>query len=463
MHDERENNPASVRSSAALPAVRPLEVTAFRGSNNELYFSMFDMSRVAPQPMAISLPGYFVVAHLDGRRTVAEIQAAFAAEFGRQIEAGQIERVVRALDEALLLNTDRFDRAHAAAVEAYRAGDVRDNRDRWPGADELREQIERMFAAADDSRVRSPAPPDKGGRSEQSAAPPAPEIPIGAVERAFVPASLSGDRPFDPANIAGLIAPHLDYARGAPCYVEAYRALLPDALRRFERFVILGTNHFGRGGGVVATRKDFLTPLGRAVTDRAFIDALESRLDEPLCHHEFDHAAEHSIELHVHILQTLASGSESAAPFTIVPLLIPDPTGPTGTRPLDGIGPDLLDFARALRELMRESDRRTLLVASADLSHVGERFGEGGPTSRAFMKRIGASDKRLLELLENRREEEFVVALAANGNPTRICSIGCLFAMLCALPNRPCRVLRYHQAVDFDNETHVTCAAAVVG
>jgi AmmeMemoRadiSam system protein B len=440
MDSQHDSLPTMDDGSERLPAIRPLDITAFRGSNNELYFSMFDMSRIAPRPMAISLPGYFVVAHLDGRRSVADIQAAFAAEFGRDVEAEQIARVVRALDEALLLNTERFDLAHAAAVEAYRQSDARDNRDRWPAAAELQAEIDRMLAAGPAANANAVG---ETGDFENAGARPGPAA--GADLDAVANAGGFGG-PGASANagaVAGLIAPHLDYVRGAPCYADAYATMLRAGLLDAERFVILGANHFGRGGGV----------------DRAFIEALESRLDDSLRHHEFDHAAEHSIELHVHILQALLKDR----PFEIVPILCPDPTGPTGTRPLDGIGPDLDDFARALRELLHETDRRTLLIASADLSHVGQRFGEPEPADRRFLKQVGESDRRLLELLSNRREEEFVVALAANGNPTRICSIGSLFTLLRALPNRPCRILRYHQATDFENEAHVTCAAGVVG
>ncbi|HPF69673.1 MAG TPA: AmmeMemoRadiSam system protein B, partial [Candidatus Krumholzibacteria bacterium] len=127
------------------------------------------------------------------------------------------------LDKALLLDNDRFRAAHAAHVAAYRAAPARDNRQRWPDGDALRAEITAMLA-------------------DGAAAP-------------------DGD-------VAGVIAPHLDYARGAPCYADAYAIL--DEAPPAERYVILGTNHAGLGRGVVATGKDFLTPLGRVPTDRGY-------------------------------------------------------------------------------------------------------------------------------------------------------------------------------------------------
>ncbi len=396
-----------------LPALRPLDVTAYRASNNELYFSMHDLSQIAPEPVAISLPGYFVVAMLDGSHSCGEIQAAFEAEFGRPIEASEIEGVVAALDKALLLNTGRFERVYAEKRDVYLAADARDNRRRWPAADTLRIEIDDM---------------------------------------------LSSGNAADASSLSGFVAPHLDYARGGPCYADSYTTLRASDVSDVERFVILGTNHFGRSTSVVATGRNFLTPFGEVPTDRPFIEAIEARLGESIRTHEFDHESEHSIELHVHLLQAVLGDQE----FEIVPVLCPDPSGPTGTRPIDGQGPDLDDFADALRDLLIETDRRTIVIASADLSHVGQRFGEPERTNKAFMSRVAQSDQELLEMLQQRRERDFVQAVRATENATRICSVGCLYTMLRALPDRACRLLKYHQAIDFKNETHVTCASAVV-
>jgi predicted class III extradiol MEMO1 family dioxygenase len=148
--------------------------------------------------------------------------------------------------------------------------------------------------------------------------------------------------------------------------------------------------------------------------------------------------------------------------FQIVPVLCPDICGPTGSLPADGDGPDLRDFALALGELVADSDERTVIIAAADLSHVGQRFGDPDPTTPEFLEQVARYDRGLLALLELRDVGAFVAKLRVSGNLTRICSSGCLMALLLALPERPFCVLGYHQAVDMAAETHVTCAAAVV-
>ena len=207
------------------------------------------------------------------------------------------------------------------------------------------------------------------------------------------------------------------------------------------------------------TAKDFQTPLGRVTTDREFVEQAEAALGQPLCEDEFDHTAEHSIELQVQILQVLRPEQD----FSIVPVLCPDVCGPTGTAPRDGQGVDVRGFADVLSRLLGATPQRTVLIAGADLSHVGQRFGDEAAATPASLERVGTDDQDLLQLLEQRREDAFVERLREAGNPTRVCSAGCIYALLRALPDQPCRILRYHQATDMASDTHVTCAAAVVG
>lgn len=408
-------------SDQTLPAVRPLDVFPYRNERDEVYFALRDLTQVAPRPVAVSMPGYFILSHLDGRHNVRDVQAAFLKQFGQLVSEEQIREMIATLDEALLLNTDRFEQTYTRLCSQYRAADARDNRERYPPGSELRAYLENMLA-------------DGANDLESS-------VPL--------------------AGLRGLIVPHLDYARGARCYAAGYAALrcAPPA----DRYVILGTNHFGRSTSAVATTKDFLTPLGRVPTDRDFIRALERELGQSICDFQYDHNAEHSVELQVHVLQAL----QPDHPFEIVPLLCPDPCGTSGTQPLDGNGPDLADLADALEQLLAEAATadapRTILIAGADLSHVGRHFGDEQPTTPEFLKQVERDDRVLLNLIESRRDDEFIDELRMSGNPTRVCSAGCIYTLLRALPDLPCHVLRYEQAINMEAETHVTCVAAVIG
>lgn len=396
-----------------LPPLRAVEIMPV-DHDGEPVFALIDRQQISPGPMAVSIAAYFVLAHLDGNHTIAQVVGSFQERFGAAPDVAAIEQLIVELDHALLLQNDRFERGYADRRNEFLAAATRDSRPRWPGPDTLRREITPLLDSSHAAVV---------------------------------------------SDLRGVIAPHLDYARGGPCYAAAYATLAQ--LAPADRYVILGTNHFGRAQSVIATRKAFQTPLGTSKVDVDLLSRLEQRLGQSLCEHEFDHAYEHSVELQVNLLQRLADGR----PFEIVPLLCPDPAGPCGMQPADGRGPALDDFADALSELLAadDGDRRTVLIAGADLSHVGQRFGETEPTTPDFLAAIERSDRMLLSLLEQRQEEQFVSAVRSIGNATRICSVGCIYTLLRAIPEAPCRVLRYHQAVDYRAETHVTCAAAIVG
>ena len=394
-----------------LPALRAINITPFRHLDGRLFFELRDMLQVAPQPLAVSGAGYLVLAHLDGTHTIEDIQEAFRQQSGQELPAEEIEQLVAVLDHYTMLDTPRFAEAFHSQTEAYRSATTRDNRDRWPPADELRSQIEQILSGV-------------------------------AVE------------PVD--ELHGIIAPHLDYQRGAPCYAAAYSMLTRSTFA--DRYVILGTNHFGRSTTAVATKHDFQTPLGLAHTDREFIERIEDRLGTDFCHNELDHRSEHSVELQVHIMQLC----QPERAFEIVPILCPDICGTPGTAPGDKSASDLGILADTLTQIIMEDDKRTVLIAGADLSHVGVSFADESPTTPEFLAEIERQDRRLLELIVTNKFEEFITSIRITQNPTRICSTGCLYVLRRALRERPCRLLHYHQAVDPATDTNVTCAAAVV-
>ncbi|MEE8170135.1 MAG: AmmeMemoRadiSam system protein B, partial [Phycisphaerae bacterium] len=255
-------------------------------------------------------------------------------------------------------------------------------------------------------------------------------------------------------RLLGLVAPHLDYPRGRPCYADAYGDLAEFTEAR--RFVVLGTNHFGTTTGVVGTRKDFETPFGSVSCDAAFMGRLERALDADLCVGELDHRREHSVELQVHLLRHALG----ARPFSIAPYLCPDPCGPTGTAPRDGCGVDLKRFAEVLGELIAADDTPTCIIAAADLSHVGAFFQDETELDADSLSRVEASDRGLLRQLERGAPETFRASVAERGNVTNICSVGCIFALATALGGRARAVVRrYHQSVTAEIGNCVTCAA----
>ena len=400
-----------------FPRLRPVEVFPAEHEGRQVLV-VHDPTGQALGPLAVSPAVLVILSLLDGAHGAEEIQAAFRRQVGRTLPAEQLLAMVEQLDAAHYLDSERY-RAFVESQQAdYRAAPTRRSADAatlGADADGLEAFLKRLLEV--NERVR---PTRSGGR------------------------------------IAGLVAPHLDYARGQSCYADAY-GLLAETDRPPRRVVILGTNHFGRSTSVVATTKDFETPLGVTRTDRDFLAKLQSRCRADLTGQEFDHQREHSVELQVVILQHVLG----PARFEIVPILCPDPTGPTGTRPADGAGVDLHEFAERLGELAAEADSETLVVAGADLSHVGGRFGDDRELDEVFLREVEALDRRTLDAVVSGEPGTFLETLAGHGNRTRICSVGCLYALMTALRWAKPELLRYHQAVDGESGTGVTCASMV--
>jgi hypothetical protein len=370
-----------------------------------------DPSGLSPAVLTVSEPAAVLLAMMDGGSSCQGIRDRFAAQFGQAVAVETMVKLIEHLEEAHFLEGGRFDQYYATLVDAYRAGDVRD-----------------MLHA------------DEMGLAEGA--------------DALFDEMLAGASPASPVDgpVRGLVAPHLDYPRGRPCYAAAYGAIrnreAPD------RVVILGTNHFGRSTSVVATGKDFRTPLGVTRCDTAFLDAVEARCGS-LREFELDHAREHSIELQVMWLQHLFGPDV----FSIVPFLCPDPCGPTGTGPRDGRGAHLRDFALALGDLVADSGGDTLIIAGADLSHVGLAFGDERSLDDDSLAEVEARDRRALDALVSDGGDALVRCIADGDNPTQVCSAGCIFALATALPDAEATILVYHQAVTREIHNCVTCAA----
>jgi hypothetical protein len=391
------------------PLLRPLD--AFRTHNSDgASVGVRDRSGLSDVVLGLSAPALQIMSLMDGTNTCQDIRRKFSELHGQALSADTLQSMLEQLERAHFLEGPGFDAYYEACLDEYRKAGARKMRD--PTALGLVDDSTNLFTEMLDGAGTTTVP----------------------------------------GPVVGLIAPHLDYSRGKPCYAAAYASLRDRAAPGCV--VILGTNHFGRATSVVATASDFVTPLGTTRTDVHFLSRMEAQLGN-LRSCELDHLREHSIELQVVWLQHLF-GAES---FQMVAFLCPDPCRPTGTGPDDTDGVDLCRFASALGDLIEQDDRDVLLVAGADLSHLGAAFGDERELEDAFLEEARRRDQNALEYLRVNDPAGFVRAVAENDNPTRICSAGCIFVLATALPNATGTVLRYHQALDPRSQTCVTCAA----
>lgn len=263
-----------------------------------------------------------------------------------------------------------------------------------------------------------------------------------------------------------VIAPHLDYPRGWRNYANAYGRLR--VVDRPDRVIVLGTNHFGQATGVCACDKGYQTPFGTCELAADALDALKARLGDhagAMLEHRYDHENEHSIELHIPWIQHVFGDGDRFP--KVLGVLIHDPAVNNGES-YDGNGLALDPFIEALKATIAELPGKTLIVSSADLSHVGPAFGdqakleEGSAEGQQLREKTEAHDREMLAHIEKGAAQELVGAMAWQQNPTRWCSVGNLVATMQAVDAAEVRILNYHGATDEQGAALVTSIAGVI-
>jgi AmmeMemoRadiSam system protein B len=359
-------------------------------------------------------PGTVAVVQLmDGDNTRDEICALYQQRYQRALPRERLDQLVAKLDEALLLDSERF-RRHAAQIHAS----FRDSEVRAPHLSGLSYPGDGAALAALLNQYW--APPHGPG----------------------VPGSQQGALP------SMIVTPHVDYGRGGPAYAWAFHALA-QARERPEVIVVFGTDHAGAMRPFSLTRKHYDTPLGRMRTDVPVVEGLVERVRASvgeraaldLFADEHHHRTEHSIELTAIWLRHALG--EAADGIPMVPILCGalEPMLEAGRDP--GSEPVIAVMLSALHALT--AGRRVLWIAAADLAHVGPRYGDEQP--------LGADDHASLE----RRDQETLAALASGDarawldeiwrerNVRRVCGLSPIYhALLCARPSAG-RLVAYAQ------------------
>lgn len=150
-------------------------------------------------------------------------------------------------------------------------------------------------------------------------------------------------------GITGLLVPHAGLRYSGPVAAHAFAAVRGQA---FERVVIIGPLHYqlptsGLKEILTTAHTAYETPLGIIPVDQEAIAALAHKL--PLSPIRAD--PEHSIEIELPFLQHIL-----APDFRLIPIMLRDQSQQTAR-----------NLADALAEILH--DRRTLVLASSDLSH----------------------------------------------------------------------------------------------
>lgn len=408
------------QNSAEYPHLRAVEAFPVDVAGRTL-LCLRDPMNVSTRIIGVPPPALFLISLMDGKHSLLDIQTEYLKRFGEIVPTPDLEKLIADLDESLMLEGPHFEAYLAELDRSWREAPERPQSHVGSGYEGdpslLAGQIEGFFTDA-----------------EGPGAPPAPG---------------SESKP-----LAGIIAPHIDYTRGGPTYAWAYRELLRDGAA--DTYVILGTSHVPLSRYFSVTRKNFATPFGPIATDTAFVDQLEKRMGEPLETDPLVHRGEHSVELQTVWLSYLMQRRA----IRIVPILC----GSLGPMIMSGEAPqsdpEVKRFIEALRATLRDYGDRAVLIAAADLAHMGTGFGDPEPPSDAAMREVEEADRQSMDAAVRLDAADFFGGIQAEQDRRKICGLSPIYAFLETIDAQRGELLKYRQCNDPTGFRNVTIASA---
>jgi AmmeMemoRadiSam system protein B len=376
----------------ARPRLRPIEIRPAT-HDGEQVFILKDPLRISPHlAIGLSLPGMAIAQFFDGERTLEDVQAEFARNYGAVVPLDFVAAVARELDQALFLEGGRV----LAALDEWRKAPLREP------------------ACAGGSYPDDPAAL-RGFLSAQLTREGGPGGP---------PAPRDGKGP-----VRVVVSPHIDFHRGGHAYAWAWRAVAEacDA----ELFVVFGTAHAGTGRSRFAlTRKSYDTPLGVVPTDVELVERVVRSYAGPddLFDGEIAHKGEHSIEFQAVELAWLYGGNRAIRMLPVLCGSIHDLIG-SGAAPSED--PRLRAFHEALSKALADvPPEKVAFVAGIDLAHVGTEF-HNPPLDERGLERIVADDHVTLDAAIAKQDPDLVHAdIARDRDARNICGHSALVATL---------------------------------
>jgi len=425
----------SAAAHQCMPRLRPVRGFPAQ-AGDQVALGLADARQVSDKVVFTSPAAQYVLPLMDGQKTLDEIVGAVGKGLSRPI----LEGLVAQLDDAGLLFGPRFDEMLAKMRQEFDSAPVLPPASTAAMADAL-------LAQDDGAAFATMSPEEKAERGAKR---------LREVFDQWIAAALK-----DVANPSldqlpkAVVAPHIDYPRGWLNYGSVWGRLR--IVDRPDRVVVLGTNHFGESTGVCGCDKGYESPLGICEVDAELVAKLRANLGEAdaqkLFANRYDHEREHSIELQIPWIQHCLGAGEDGKFCKVFGALIHDPTVINGES-YDGKGVSLTAFIDALKATLAQLPGRTLVVASADLSHVGPAFGDqqslAGDEGEAaqFRNKVFQHDREMVELIVNRKPDELVAAMCWQQNPTRWCSIGNLVAVLKVVEPQAVEMFNFAAAMD---------------
>jgi hypothetical protein len=405
-------------SSIEKPKLRDLNAFPVNANGKQM-ICLQDPLNFTENPVYVPETAFFIVSLFDGEHTVLDIQEQFMRRHGTLLMSDQIRKLIDDLDSNLMLESDRFEEYKKQVAEDFARSSLRlalhSGKAYESDPELLKDQFASYFAQPD-----GPGQPDPESSS---------------------------------CCLKGIVAPHIDFERGGFCYAWAYKEIIEKS--DADLFVIFGTSHSPSKNPFILTYKDFQTPLDIVSTDKDFVSSVMDKYKVNLFEDELIHKIEHSIEFQVVFLQYILGDRD----FQIVPILCSSLQDMIENDKQPSEIPAFSDFISALKETITQSGKSVCFIASADLAHVGKRFGDQIELSSTLLRVIEMRDTEMLDYVEKLDAEGFYSSIQKDGDDRKICGLSPIYTMLKTMDASNGKLLKYGQAPDYNTDSVVSFAS----
>lgn len=379
---------------------------------------------ILDDPLGIGQKALFVSNYLslllgliDGTRDIGALKTEFGLLTGRTISNSSLEFLISQLNEALFLENDRFFKAYQNALDSYRSSPARQ--------------------------------PILAG----SCYPEDPAALKNCIQKCLD--QVSGDSFQETDDVVGLISPHIDYQRGANIYARVW-SKAKTALEQAELIVILGTDHIDSKGMITLTRQNYETPLGVVPVAKKIVEEIADELGDDAFASELNHRGEHSVESSLIWLQYLLG--DRTCP--VVPILcgsfykfIENGESPLKAR-------QIASTINILKKLYQR--KRTIVVAAADLAHMGPAFGDQIPLDIAGRVRMAKDDEEIIQTMCHGNAGDFYSIIQKEKDRRHVCGVPPIYIALSSMPATQGTSVGYAQCPASPDQTSLVSICGVL-
>ncbi|MCA9433142.1 MAG: AmmeMemoRadiSam system protein B, partial [Candidatus Omnitrophica bacterium] len=367
---------------------------------------------IIAEPLAVTEVGGLILSLLDGERTAEDIEGYFGEVVRGEVPTGFVAEQIQQIASLGLLEDEDYHLKREEVLGTYKASTSR--------------------------------PPSHAGSAYVEDR----DLLTSWMEEILGPSEDTSQSITAPRI---LVAPHIDFRVNTHTYASAYKRIRGC---EYDRVVLMGTGHSILEGVYSPTAKNFSTPLGETPTDRAAIEALLSTDHGVVGSHDFPHKSEHALEFQLIFLQHLLGPGN----FELVPILSGSVHAWLQSHQRLGQVEAVQSFLESLREIIQAPDRKTLVVAGVDFSHVGLRFSHPVPAA-AMLEETRKHDRQLIDAFNAWDVESFWGTEAESQGRFNVCGFSTLSTLMEAMEPVETECLSYEVWDDTPTGSAVTFAA----